>query len=96
MRLRLRQTLETLRRRLVQVAAARRADVAGDTLCAPAEVVGRRDVREVVEAKLVPQVQGGLHETGRIDDDRCLAVSFLNLHEPGDTVVVQDATPRIS
>ena len=88
--------MEALRSRLVQIAAARRADVAGDTLCAPAEVVGRRDVREVVEAKLVPQVQGGLHETGRIDDDRCLAVSFLNLHEPGDTVVVQDATPRIS
>ena len=41
-------------------------------------------------------MQGGLYETRRIDDDRRLAVSFLNLYEPGDAVVIQDATPRIS
>jgi hypothetical protein len=41
-------------------------------------------------------VQCRLHQTRRVDDDRRLAVSFLNLHEPGDAVVVQDATPRIS
>src|SRR5436190_2891358 len=55
----LRETLEALRRRLVQITAARRADVTGDTLCAPAEVVGGGNVREVVEAQFVSQVQGG-------------------------------------
>ena len=41
-------------------------------------------------------MESGLHEARRIDDDRRLAVPFQNLHQPGDAVVVQDATPRIS
>jgi hypothetical protein len=41
-------------------------------------------------------VQGGIHQTRRVDDDGRLAVRFVNLHEPGDAVVVQEATPRIS
>ena len=95
-RLRLRQPLVALRRGLVQVAAAGGADVTRDALRAPAEVVGGGDVREEVEAQLVTQVQRGLDQTRRVDDDRRLAVSLLNLDEPGYTVVVQDATPRIS
>jgi hypothetical protein len=94
--LRLRQTLVALCRGLVQIASARRADVTGDTLRAPAEIVGRRDVRQVVEAQLVAKVKGGLDETRRIDDECGLAVPFENFDEPGDAVVVQDATPRIS
>jgi hypothetical protein len=95
-RLRLRQTLVALRRGLVQVAAAGCADVTGDALCAPAEVVRGGDVREEVEAQLVTQVQRGLDQTWRVDDNGRLAVLLLNLDEPGYTVVVQDATPRIS
>jgi hypothetical protein len=52
-RLRPRQPLEPLRRGLVQVAPAGRADVAGDAFAGPAEVVGGGDVREEVEAELV-------------------------------------------
>jgi hypothetical protein len=38
----------------------------------------------------------GLDQAWRIDDERRFAIAFLNLHETGDAVVVQDATPRIS
>jgi hypothetical protein len=41
-------------------------------------------------------VQCGFHQTWRVDGDGRLAVAFLNFHEPGDALVVQDATPRIS
>jgi hypothetical protein len=53
LRLQLRQPLEALGRRRVQVATACRGDVSGDTLRAPAEVVGRTDVREEGEPLLV-------------------------------------------
>jgi hypothetical protein len=95
-RLRRRQLLETGRRRAVQVAAARRADVPGDALAAPAQVVGRGDVREEVEPELVADVAGGLDEPRGVDDDRCLAVPLLDLDESRNAVEVQDATPRIS
>ena len=95
-RLRLWQTLVALRRGLVQVAAAGRADVTGDALCGPAEVVGSCDVRKEVEAQLVSKMQCSLDQAWRIDDERRLAVAVLNLYETGDSVVVQDATPRIS
>src|SRR5947208_7283354 len=91
-----RQALVPLRRRLVQVATALGADVAGHALRAPAEVVRGRNVRQVVEAELVTQVHGRVHEAWRVDNDGRLAVLFLNLDEPGDAVVAQDATSRIS
>jgi hypothetical protein len=50
------QALEALGRRLVQVAPPRGADVAGDTLAGPAEIVRRRDVGEEVEPELVTEV----------------------------------------
>ena len=53
LRLALRQGLEPMRRGCVQVATPGGADVPGDAGAAPAEVVGRGDVREKVEALLV-------------------------------------------
>jgi hypothetical protein len=53
LRLRLGKLLQSARRRTVEVAARRRADVAGDALGAPTEVVRRRDVGEEVEPELV-------------------------------------------
>src|SRR5262249_36205895 len=94
--LRLRQPLQAARRRTMEVAARRRAEVAGAALRAPAEVVGRRDVGQEVEAELVPQMQSRLGEARRIDHERRLAVRLLELDEPGNAAVVQLATPRIS
>ena len=50
----------------MQIAPVRRADVAGDLLLAPAEVVGDRDVGEEVEAVLVAERGAGLDEPRRI------------------------------
>src|SRR5437867_12944519 len=63
---------------------------------APAEVVDGRDVGEEVEALLVPEVRAGLDDARRVDDERRLAVRLLALDEPGDSLVSQLATPRIS
>jgi len=90
------QALEALRRRLVQVAAAWRADVTGDPFAAPAEIVGGGDVGEEVEAELVAQVARGFRQTGRVDDQCRLGLGLANFDEPGNAVVVQDATPRSS
>ena len=87
---------EPLGRGLVQVAAGVRAEVAGDSAVAPAEVVDRRDVGEEVEALLVPEMQAGLDEARRIDDERRLAVRVLALDQPWDALEGQPATPRIS
>src|SRR5205085_2381946 len=94
--LRGRELLQAARRRPVDVAAARRADVARDALRAPAVVVGRGDVREEVEAELVAQVQRRLHEACPVDDEGRLAVRLLDLDQPRNAAVVQLATPRIS
>src|SRR6266550_1890337 len=72
-----RQPLVPLRRGLVQVATAMRADVTGHALPAPTQVVGSRDVREVVEAERVTQMQRRVREAWRVDDHGRLAVSFL-------------------
>jgi hypothetical protein len=85
-----------LRAGQIEVAAACRADVAGDAVTAPAEVVGRRDVGQEVEALDVAQVRARLDQPRRIDDEGCLAVRLAGLDEAGDALVGQDATPRIS
>jgi hypothetical protein len=95
-RLGLGRASEPLGRGLVQVAAGVRAEVAGDSAVAPAEVVDRRDVRKEVEAFLVAQVQAGLDEARRIDDERRLAVRVLALDQARDSLESQPATPRIS
>jgi hypothetical protein len=87
---------EPLRGGLVQVAAGVRAEVAGDPAVAPAEVIDRRDVGEEVEALLIAEVQAGLDEARRIDDERRLAVRVLALDQPGYPFEGQLATPRIS
>ena len=88
LRLGLGQRLEALRHRPVEVAAAGGADVAGDALVAPVEVVGRRRCREEVEAVLVAQVLARLEEPRRLDDERRLAVrSFaLRRRSPGTSL----------
>ena len=85
----------SLRSGRVQVAPRGRSDVAGDPARAPAQVVGRRDVGEHVEA-LLAQVDAGLLEPGRVDDERRLAERLPRLDEAGDALEGQDATPRIS
>src|SRR5947207_7372921 len=95
-RLRSRQSLQTLRRRLVEIASRRRADVARDLLCFPAEVIRRGHVGQEVEAELVPQMTRSLAQPRRVDDERRLAVLLADLDQPRDAVEVQDATPRIS
>ena len=66
---------------------AGRAPVAGDSLRAPAEVVGGGDVGEHVEPELVTAVEGSLHEALALDDDGRLAVRLPFLHEPWQAVV---------
>jgi hypothetical protein len=85
-----------LRHRTVQVAALDGADVARDAVLAPAEVVGRRDVREEAEALLVAQVQACLDQPCALDDERRLAVRLDRLYESWDGLVRQDATLLIS
>src|SRR5215211_4184573 len=96
LRLRRGQPLVTLRHRRVQVAPGRRPDVAGDAVAAPAQVIGRGDVREHVEAGLVPEVRARVDQRLRSDDERGLAVRLGALEEPRHVAEVQDATPRIS
>ena len=69
LRLRLGQALVALRRQARSGRGRRRADVAGDAVRAPAEVVGGGDVGEEVEAELVTQVQRRVHQARRVDDD---------------------------
>ena len=88
LRLQFGQHLQSLRHRQVEVAPGRRADVAGDAFAAPAEVVGRRDVREETEVQLVAQVRGRFDELRRLDDNRHLAVLFLHPDEAGDLLPV--------
>jgi hypothetical protein len=85
-----------LRHRTVQVAAVDGADVARDAVLAPAEVVGRRDVREEAKVPLVAQVEACLDQACRLDDERRLAVRLDRLYEPWDGLVRQDATLLIS
>jgi hypothetical protein len=96
LRLRRRQALEALRAGAVDVPSGRRADVAGDALRPPAEIVGGCDVREEVEPLLVPQVEGGVDEPGGLDDDGGLAVRLGVRDVAGDAAEVQLATPLIS
>src|SRR5690348_14707165 len=70
LRLELGQHLEPLCHRMHEVAAARGADVAGDALAAPAEVVGRDDVDAHVEAELVARVLAGLADPLLLDRHR--------------------------
>ena len=80
----------------VQVAARRRSVVAGDSSRTPAEVVRGAEVGEEVEALGVAQVETGLDQAGRIDDQGRLAVLLLRLDQSGNALERQDATPRIS
>jgi hypothetical protein len=95
-RLRLGRARVTLGAGCIQVSAGLRSVVARDLALAPAEVVDRRDVREEVEALLVAQVEAGLEDPGRIDDESRLAVGVLALDEAGYSFVGQLATPRSS
>src|SRR5256714_7466277 len=96
LRLELGENLEALRRRPVEVAAGGRADVAGDALLPPAEVVRRRDVREEREPLLVAEVKRRLDEPLGLDDHRLLAVRLLLAHVAGHVLPAQEATPRTS
>ena len=82
----------------MEVAPRGGPDVAGHALLAPAEVVGGRDVGEEVEAGLVPQPDGRLHEALALDDHRRLAVAGPLLDEPRHPRerLSHSATPRIS
>src|SRR5262245_58933540 len=97
LRLCLRQPLVALRHRLVEVAALARAEVARDPGFAPAEVVGRRDVGEEVEPVRVPEVNAGLDDPRRIDDEGGLPVRLACLDQARDAGArVHCATSRIA
>ena len=83
---------------LVDVPPVGGPDVAGDVALSPAEVVGRRDVAQEVEARLVAEVAARLHETRRIDDDGGPTSGFACLDDAGSTGDdgrAHSATPRI-
>jgi hypothetical protein len=94
--LRLGELGETLRARDVQIPTVGRADVPGYAALTPAEIVGRGDVREEVEAELLAEVLARLDEALPLDDERRLAVRLPRLDESRDVAVCQLATPRIS
>src|SRR5207247_9149654 len=91
----LRRSRQSPRPWRVDVAAGGRADVAG-RVAAPAEVVRRGDVGEEAEAERVSEVETGLDEPWRIDDERRRAVRLARLHQARDALEGQHATPRIS
>jgi hypothetical protein len=91
--LRQRKLLQPLGAGRVQVAAAARADVAGDAGRVPAEVVGGGDVGEEGVPLLVPEVLAGLAQARGLDDEGRLSVGLLRLEQPWDA---QEATPRSS
>ena len=98
LRLRCRNGLEALRADRVEVAARGRADVAGDAVPAPAEIVGCGDVDEHVEPRLVAEVGAGLDDARGVDDQRRLAVLLARLDEPRSRLVpgaAHSATPRM-
>ena len=95
-RLRLGRSCVPLSAQRVDVAAGRRAVVAGDLAFAPAEVVDGCDVGQEVEALLVAQVRARLDDPGRVDDERRLAVRVLALYQARYAFEGQEATPRIS
>jgi hypothetical protein len=80
----------------VEVPPCRRPVVAGDPARAPAQVVRGADVGEKVEALRVAQVDAGLDQSGRVDDQGRLAVLLFRLDQSGDALKGQEATPRIS
>jgi hypothetical protein len=67
----------------VEVAARGGPEVAGDPTGAPAQVVDRRDVGKDTKAFDVAEMEAGLGQAGRVDDERRLAVLLLGLDEPG-------------
>jgi hypothetical protein len=86
--------LVALRAGRVEVAALGGADVPGDALPAPAEVVHAREVDELVVALLVAEVRARLDDPGGVDDERGLAVCLDRLDDPG-YAGGHSATPRI-
>ena len=80
----------------MDVAPGGGADVAGDALPAPTEVVRGGDVREEREPVRVAEVGRSREQRVRLDDQRRLAVGLARLDEPGDAVEAQLATPRSS
>src|SRR4029079_4840696 len=70
------------------------ADVPGDALAAPAEVVHAREVDELVVALLVAEVRARPDDPGGVDDERGLAVCLDRLDDPG-YAGGHSATPRI-
>src|SRR5918912_2391435 len=96
LRLELREGLVALGAGAAEVAPGRGADVAGDALLPPAEVVRRRDVRKEREALLVAEVEGRLDEPLGLDDDGLLAVLVLLPHVAGNVLPAHEATPRTS
>src|SRR4029079_9729123 len=69
--------------------------VAGYCALVPAEVVGRGDVGEEVEASLVAQVFRRLAQLRRLDDHSRLAPLLGHRREPRDVGEPHDAPPRI-
>jgi hypothetical protein len=97
LRLRVGDAREPLRARDVEVTPRSGSDVAGDSLLAPAEVVGRGDVAQEVEAVLVAERGACLDESRGIDDQRCLAACLARLDDAWHgRVHAHSATPRIS
>jgi hypothetical protein len=80
----------------VQVAPRGRSVVARDSSRPPAQVIDGADIGEEVEPLDVAQVQAGLDQASRIDDQGRLAVLLLRLDQSGNALERQDATPRIS
>jgi hypothetical protein len=82
--------------REIEVASGQGPVVAGDAAVPPAEIVDRGDVGEEAEALGVAEVEAGLRQSRRVDDQGCLAMLVAALDEAGDAFEGQEATPRIS
>jgi hypothetical protein len=103
LRLRPRQAREALRAgraarpaREIEVAPGQGPVVARDAAVPPAEIVDGGDVGEEAEALDVAEVEAGLRQPRRVDDQGRLAVLVAALDEAGDAFKGQEATPRIS
>jgi hypothetical protein len=79
----------------MEVASLRCADVAGDALPLPAEVVDAGEVDEHVVALLVAEVGAGLDDPCGVDDECRLAARLDRLDDPGNPGR-HSATPRMS
>src|SRR5215213_5632898 len=96
LRLRLRLSREPPGSGPVDVASLSMAPIAGNRALVPAEVVGRGDVGEEVEAALVAQEFRRFPQPPCLHDHRGLAAVLGHRGEPGDVGERHEATPRMS